>query len=484
MRMLPVLVLLLWTVVGLGAVDLTMDMTMAIRATARPWSGASAAAQAWERHLLAGWQAAGPRDPRWDQDMPGILAAAAERAVWPSHLPPPRQTDALRRLLRHLKDQRLGADPTARFAAMILEPEERKQYPHVDVLVRTRSASMAALPAGCMMGAMAHAICYGSWNGSPKAATTQPPLAADLAWYLSESLVRGEFDAAPHVYLTHLDYLGMSTPRDLTVLESTLLSRSLNAWAMTDPWCRAMIEGHLASLQAWAARGHGFSDTVTQEGWDRFAHHQQRAAQWFRIAWAARKDDPAPAIELMELARSRDAGGPPDTWLALALDAGFDHPGIHASLRTYTAPRWGGSFAAQAGMARSYVETGRFDTLIPWQFVRMVLQIDGDRHPPGRDSEALRDPAMAVALHACIDGYLALVPGTDTALRGYYESHRIGALVRLGRRDEARARLQSLAKPLLRDEALAAWGVSAKELLREDAKPEPPPAAPAPDPGF
>ncbi|MFM2090030.1 MAG: hypothetical protein RLZZ127_519 [Planctomycetota bacterium] len=476
-------ILALLLMVGIPLAALDIDLAAELGRSPKPWAGATAAAQAWMRHLRAGWEAIGPKDPRWDADMPGILAAAAERAVWPGALPPPRHTDALRTLQRHLKDPRLGADPTARFAAMVLEPERRQQFPHVNVILKIRGASMAALPASGMMGAMANAICYESWNGDKKAASVQPPIVADLAWYLSLSLARGEFDQAPHVVLTHLDYLGMSQADHVAVVEDALRTRAASAAAMADPWMRAMLEGRIAMLKAWAARGHGWARDVTEEGWRGFAEHQAQASARFQAAWRLRSDDPAPAIALMELARSGiDTGAEAQTWRRRALRAGFDHPGIHASLRTYTAPRWGGTHEDQAALARAYAASGRFDTLLPWQFLLMVRQIDNDGHPQGRGSAALRDPAMVAAVHACIDGYLARVAADDEILRGWYECQRIAVLVRLGRANEARTRYAALPKARRRDEVLRDWGLSAKDLA--EPGPAPAPVAPPPSPGF
>jgi hypothetical protein len=429
------------------------------------WRQGPATAALWERHLLQGWRDQGPKDPRWDADMPIILAAAAERAVWQGDLPPAHHGQALKRLMDHLKDRRLAADPTARFAAMVLEPEGRRRFPHVDALLASPSASKAALPAGHLMGAMAEALCYASWNGSDKADAHQPAISRNLARLTAMSMARGEFDAAPHAYIVHLDYLELYHSGHLAELRTAIATRAATAAAMTDPWLAPLIDGILAEAESWARRGTGFADTVSEEAWRGFAERQQIAADRYRQAWAVRNDDPAPAIMLFRLANSQArVEGTALDWLTRALVAGFDHPGIYAAMRTYASPRWGGSHGELAVIAKACVGGGRFDTIVPWQLVVGIRHIDQDKHPVGRDSPALRDPAMRKALDACIDGYLAGVRATDAATRGHFESHRICALVRLGHLDEARRRLRALPADQRRPEVARAWDISFKDL--------------------
>ena len=53
-------------------------------------------------------------------------------------------------------------------------------------------------------------------------------------------------------------------------------------------WLALMLEGEYEIEAAWKARGHGFADTVTQEGWKDFHDHIEKARASISKAWELR----------------------------------------------------------------------------------------------------------------------------------------------------------------------------------------------------
>ncbi|HEV2293915.1 MAG TPA: hypothetical protein VGR35_08660 [Tepidisphaeraceae bacterium] len=69
-----------------------------------------------------------------------------------------------------------------------------------------------------------------------------------------------------------------------------------------------MIEGRYHIDAGWTARGHGYADTVTPEGWAGFARHLEQARACFTKAWELEPTYPEAPAEMIKVVMGGPAG--------------------------------------------------------------------------------------------------------------------------------------------------------------------------------
>ena len=107
---------------------------------------------------------------------------------------------------------------------------------------------------------------------------------------------------------------------------------------------------------AWAARGGGFADSVSKDGWKTYEKELKRAESSFRDAWKMDNTDPETARWMIEICVSLSYPRQEmETWFqrAMAADPGY-FPACRTKLR-YLEPKWGGSPEAMIAFGREYL---------------------------------------------------------------------------------------------------------------------------------
>lgn len=115
-----------------------------------------------------------------------------------------------------------------------------------------------------------------------------------------------------------------------------------------------LIIGDLEVLRAWNARGGGVATTVSDEGWQGFFKHLQRAVQHLQYAGEQDKADPTAYALLqpvaMGLQLERDQAR---EWLQIALDRDPYNQQAHANHLFLLCEKWGGSHDQMFDFARA-----------------------------------------------------------------------------------------------------------------------------------
>jgi hypothetical protein len=180
---------------------------------------------------------------------------------------------------------------------------------------------------------------------------------------------------------------------------------AINAQPGVDPWLLDMISGSYYIREAWAARGSGWANTVTREGWEGFRRNLRLASQRLRAAWKRHPDHPeAPtAMITVAMAGHADAGEDERLWFDRAVTAQFDYHPAYTNLASALLPRWGGSHQAMYELGVECLETKRFDTRVPFVLIENVRMVAKDRDG---DWSFLQDPGIFENVRLAIEQYV------------------------------------------------------------------------------
>ncbi|MEM1011629.1 MAG: hypothetical protein AAGI46_05340 [Planctomycetota bacterium] len=145
-----------------------------------------------------------------------------------------------------------------------------------------------------------------------------------------------------------------------------------------------MLRGHYHITVAWAARGRGFADSVTDDGWTTFYEQSSLAADAFARAHAIRPDLPDAAGELVNVAMGAGRAVDKDEvdWFEASTAAQIDWLRAWDYMLFSERPRWGGTHETMIRIGNAGVATRRFDTAAPYQLFEalelVVEDYDGD----------------------------------------------------------------------------------------------------------
>jgi hypothetical protein len=155
-------------------------------------------------------------------------------------------------------------------------------------------------------------------------------------------------------------------------------------------WLALVLRGDTATSDAWAARGSGYSSSVSSQGWQGFKKHLARAEKDLTEAWQLHPELPmAPALMISVSLGNADI----ETmrlWFDRAVEAQIDYPTAWAKLRWGLRPRWYGDLESMLALGVTAVKTKRFDTDVPRVFFDVVSDLEkeadlkGGKHLYGR----------------------------------------------------------------------------------------------------
>jgi len=126
------------------------------------------------------------------------------------------------------------------------------------------------------------------------------------------------------------------------------------------------IKGRHHIDEAWRARGSGYSDSVTKDGWKLFRDQLDQAEEALEKAWKLNPRDPQIAREMISLELGQGKGRERmELWFnrAMALDTNYYEP--CKSKLNYLEPKWYGSAADMLAFARECAATEKWGGNVP-----------------------------------------------------------------------------------------------------------------------
>lgn len=128
---------------------------------------------------------------------------------------------------------------------------------------------------------------------------------------------------------------------------------------------------------AWQARGNGYANTVTQQGWKDFSAHMKNAETILTAAWKAHPDYPQAPSRMINVAMGSQ-NGDVRLWFDRTVAAQFDFIFAYDNYEFTLTPRWGGSHEAMYQFAEQCLQTKRYDTMVPAFYLSTLWNIERD----------------------------------------------------------------------------------------------------------
>jgi GYF domain 2 len=219
-------------------------------------------------------------------------------------------------------------------------------------------------------------------------------------------------------------------------------------------WLSLMLQGNAETDSAWKARGGGFSDSVTQAGWQGFHDHSVKAGEEFTAAWELHPEWPQAAARMVYVIMTETDAETARQWFDRATTAQIDYLPAWHEIRWALRPRWVGSLAALKALGVSAINSGRFDTDVPRQFFDSVSDIESDTNAlPGQHIYGC--PDIWPQIKRMYEGYIA-APSQQPFVNGWRGSYTIVAFL-AHHYDVARQQLEKLNWRLARRK-FEGWG--------------------------
>ena len=130
-------------------------------------------------------------------------------------------------------------------------------------------------------------------------------------------------------------------------LESVgLVVGSIESDRDADPWLANMLRGAHEVDLAWAARGSGYSSSVSRDAMNSFADHLSRAYTALGKAWDLKPEWPEAASLQITVAMGGGSEESAQVWYDRAADAAWDWQPSTYRILAALSPKWGGSVDA------------------------------------------------------------------------------------------------------------------------------------------
>lgn len=195
----------------------------------------------------------------------------------------------------------------------------------------------------------------------------------------------------PEVPREHLTELG-------EILIEAHLSLDKDRKNGIDPVCAALSQAMPASPvpltvkgvayigYAWDARGSGWANTVTEEGWAKMRERLAVAEELLEKAWKLDPKDPAPPTRMLVVELGQGRGRERmELWFKRAMEADPDNYSACAKKLYYLEPKWHGSAEDMLAFGRECLQSGNWDARLPFFLVDAHLKLSDYRQNQRQD---------------------------------------------------------------------------------------------------
>ena len=219
-------------------------------------------------------------------------------------------------------------------------------------------------------------------------------------------------------------------------------------------WLALVLEGEHEINEAWRARGNGYANTVTAQGWQDFSHHLDRASDCLTRAWRLQPSLPLAPCRMMTVALGNSGLADMRLWFDRTTTAQVDFAAAWKNMRWGLRPRWFGNLDAMLAQGVTAINTGRFDTDVPRKFMDSVEDLELEEAMPAGTHIYGRDDIWP-HIQDMYEGYVA-APAQLGARDGWRGAYATVAYL-AGKYPVARQQLQAIHWQPAGD--LSGWGV-------------------------
>ncbi|HTR42438.1 MAG TPA: hypothetical protein VMH87_12555 [Pseudomonadales bacterium] len=143
-------------------------------------------------------------------------------------------------------------------------------------------------------------------------------------------------------------------------------------------WLALVLDGEHEIDAAWDARGDGYGDSVTDEGWRGFHSHLATASSDFTAAWELHPDWPLAPERMITVSLGQSDIAVMRQWFDRTTLAQIDYPRAWSDFLWGLYPRWYGNHQAMLALGVAAVNTRRFDTDVPYKYMQSIQDVESD----------------------------------------------------------------------------------------------------------
>jgi hypothetical protein len=185
-----------------------------------------------------------------------------------------------------------------------------------------------------------------------------------------------------------------------------------------------LLKGEANIEMAWQARGGGYANTVTDEGWKSFKEHLNTAGKSLEHAWKLNPKDPRIAVKMMWVELGQGQGGDRmELWFNRAMEL---DPNDYDACNTkclYLEPKWYGSIDQMLAFGRECVQTKRWGGQVPLVLVNAHWDIPLYYLEGSEKTNYWTQPEVWPDIKAAYDRFFELNPNAI----GYYHNYALYA---------------------------------------------------------
>jgi hypothetical protein len=385
-----------------------------------------------KRTLAGAYQAGGTKDPKWDVAALRLLDATAVNFAYGPHDPvyqevKPIPLDDVIKLGKAAADAGC-TDPLVKYCYGRALADARR-YVEAKPLLLEAAAGLAGSKYHPFRIAVATSRALEIME--PR---TEVALMIKYRRTSREAAIAALSAKAEDRDLRHMVALDAQVFEPLSVSDKLEFCQAIEKSKDANPWLVNFFYGQYEIKAAWAARGSGWANTVTEAGWQAFHQHLGKARDHLAKAHALHPEFPEAATAMIPVAmgagdrineKTRD-------WFDKAAKAQLDHFPAYSHYLYSIYPRWGGSHEEMIRFALECLATDRFDTSVPYHMMSVLDTVNADA---GGDYAVFTDPRVQAAVRVLFTKQIAKAP--DAYARGWYASYQVALAWRIGHYNEA-----------------------------------------------
>ena len=207
-------------------------------------------------------------------------------------------------------------------------------------------------------------------------------------------------------------------------------------------WMALVLEGEHQITEAWQARGGGYVNTVSSEGWKGFNDHLAAARSALTQAWQLNPAEPLAPCRMIYVSLGDANIGEMRKWFDHTVAAQIDYPEAWSDMRWGLRPRWYGDQESMLAFGLTALNTRRFDTDVPRKFFDSLNDMESELSLPAGQHIYGREDIWP-HLQEMYAGYIANTATPDWTLRGWRSAFSVTAYL-AGKPEVARQQLELL----------------------------------------
>lgn len=368
---------------------------------------------ATKEELLEAYEAGGHRDPRWDEAAREALVLAAR--LWSGTATGPAfGTEAYRRTREAMEAG--CADPMvlyvhARMYDLVVR-KDAAESARLHVAAARRMKEAGGYPALRQAFAYVRAADFLGYTGKRTAAADREELSQWLELALRHTDAAARQEAVPDRLLVELGRLLVEAWYRLVRNRGVGCDRVCAVLEQARPGSPAhlLVRGEASTDWAWDARGGGWADSVTEQGWAKFRERLRIAEAALTRAWEMDPSDPAAPTAMLRVELGQGKGREVmELWYERAMKANPDNADACGHKLHYLEPKWHGSLGAMVDFGRELLRQGNWEARLPFILVEAHTRSVGYLKDPAYMHRAEVWPDI----RAVYEGYLERFPDKD-----------------------------------------------------------------------